>query len=117
MDMVCHNYVIFESNGNEKIIGFNITKSYQRHERANIYECTRKYWRLDVRRAKNADLALGICSGIIIGVFKPLRWYKSEGYPGRWEFDGEEIENSPYLNMDISAFMGKRQNPVMYINM
>lgn len=117
MDMTCHNYVVFENNGSEKIIGFNITKSYQRHERPNIYECTRKYWRLNVRRAKNADLALGICSGIIIGVFKPLRWYKSEGYPGRWEFDGEEIENSSYLNMDISAFMGKRQNPVMYINM
>lgn len=117
MNTEIRDFCVFENKGNEKIIGFNITRSYLQHERPSIYECTRKYWRLDVKRAQNAGLAFGICSGIIIGVFKPLRWYKSEEYPGRWEFDGEEIEDSPYLNMDISTMIGKRQNPVMYINM
>ena len=117
MDKVFRNFGVFENKGNEKIIGFNITRSYLLHERPNIYECTRKYWRLDVKRAKNAELAFGICSGITIGVFKPLQWYQSEEYPGRWEFDGEEIDDSPYLNKDISALTGKRQNPVMYFNM
>ena len=117
MDKVFRDYGVFENKSNEKIIGFNITQSFLRHERPDIYECTRKYWRLDVNRAKNAGLAFGICSGIIIGVFEPLRWYSSEEYPGRWEFEGVEIEDSPYLNMDISALMVKRQNPVMYINM
>lgn len=88
MDKVFRDYGVFENKSNEKIIGFNITQSFLRHERPDIYECTRKYWRLDVNRAKNAGLAFGICSGIIIGVFEPLRWYSSEEYPGRWEFEG-----------------------------
>ena len=41
----------------------------------------------------------------------------SEEYIGRWEFEGEQIEDSPYLLMDISHLLGNRQNPVMYVNM
>ena len=53
----------------------------------------------------------------IVGVFKPTRWFLSEEYIGRWEFEGEEIEDSPYVLMNISHLLRKRQNPVMYIIM
>lgn len=56
---------------------------------------------------------------MIVGVFKPLIWHLTENakYVGRWEFEGEEIVDSPYLLMSISNLLGKRQNPVAYINM
>lgn len=57
--------------------------------------------------------------GYIVGVFKPTHWFLTDSneYVGRWEFEGVEISDSPYLHMDISQLVGKRQNPVSYINM
>ena len=56
---------------------------------------------------------------ICFNVSKTYLWYPttSEKYKGRWEFDGEEIVDSPFINMDISHLTGRRQNPVMYLNM
>ena len=50
---------------------------------------------------------------------KPTHWFLTDSneYVGRWEFEGVEISDSPYLHMDISQLVGKRQNPVSYINM
>ena len=84
----------------ERIVCFNVSKTYLGCERPNLYECTRKYWRLNGQRAKKADLVFAICSGYI-----------------GWEFEGEQIFDSPYQNQDISKIVRNRQNPVMYINM
>ena len=119
IENIFQDYGSFENVNNDKIICFNVSKTYLQCERPNLYECTRKYWRLNGERAQNADLVFAVCSGYIIGVFKPIRWYPttSEKYKGRWEFDGEEIVDSPFINMDISHLTGRRQNPVMYLNM
>ena len=113
------DYGCFENKNNERIVCFNITKSYLQSWRPNLYECTRKYWRLDGRRAKKAALVFAVSCGMIVGVFKPLIWHLTENAKnvGRWEFEGEEIVDSPYLLMSISNLLGKRQNPVAYINM
>ena len=60
-----------------------------------------------------------VCSGYIVGVFKPIHWFHTDSnkYIGRWEFEGNEIIDSPFLYMDIAHIVGKRQNPVSYINM
>lgn len=119
MENVFRDYGSFENKNNDRIICFNVSRTYLQCERPNLYECTRKYWRLCGKRAQNADFAFAICSGYIIGVFRPTRWFltSSKEYPGRWEFEGEEVENSPFLNMNISHLIGKNQNPVSYINM
>lgn len=52
---------------NERIICFNVSKTYLGCERPNLYECTRKYWRLNGQRANNADLVFAICRGISLG--------------------------------------------------
>lgn len=119
MEEVFPDYGIFENKGNDKIVCFNISRTYLLCERPSVYDCTRKYWRLNKARAENADLVFGVCSGIIIGVFKPARWFLTDNpqYHGRYEFEGEEIKDSPFINMSIAHLMGKRQNPVMYINM
>ena len=117
MEEPFRNYGLFENKKNEKILCLNVSRTYILCERPTLYECTRKYWRLNGAHAQNADLVFAICHGYIVGVFKPNRWYLSERYIGRWEFEGKQIEDSPYILMDISHLTGKRQNPVMYINM
>lgn len=102
---------------NEKVLCLNVIRTHFLCERPNLYECTRKYWKLNGERAAKADLVFAVILGTIIGVYKPIKWYPSKEYPGRWEFDGEEISDSPYLFMSVSHILGKRQNPVMYINM
>jgi len=119
MEDVFRDYGQFKNIENKKIICFNITKTYLLSERENLYECTRKFWRLNGERAKNAELVFAVCSKYIVGVFKPTHWFLtgSEEYSGRWEFEGEEIIDSPFINMSIAHLVGRRQNPVMYINM
>lgn len=113
------DYGFFNNDNKERIVCFNISKTYLLNERPNLYECTRKYWRLDGKRAMKANFVFAVCCGIIVGVFKPNIWFQTENsiYTGRWEFEGEEIKKSPYLLMNISKLLGKRQNPVAYINM
>lgn len=117
MEEIFRDYGLFENKNNEKILCLNISRTFLLCERPTLYECIRKYWRLNGNRAKNAELVFAISQGYIVGVFKPTRWFLSEEYIGRWEFEGKEIVDSPYLHMDISHLLGRRQNPVMYINM
>ena len=119
MEEIFRDYGFFENKKNERIVCFNISRTYLLCERPNLYECTRKYWRLNGERAKKADFVFAVCCGIIVGVYKPSIWYPTENteYVRRWEFEGEEIKDSAYLQMNISNLLGKRQNPVMYINM
>jgi hypothetical protein len=109
----------FENLGTEKIVCVNVSRTYLGGERESLYECTRKYWRLNGERAGSADLVFAICCGYIVGVFKPVRWYQTEceQLKGRWEFDGKQLDDSPYLNQSIRKLWGRRQNPVMYINL
>ena len=96
MENVFRDYGRFENESNNQIICFNVTRTYLGGKRPSLYECVRKYWRLNGERAKKAEYVFAICSGYIEGV---------------------EISDSPYLHMDISQLVGKRQNPVSYINM
>lgn len=52
------DYGDFVNHKNERIICFNVSRTYLGCERPNLYECTRKYWRLNGQRAKKADLVL-----------------------------------------------------------
>lgn len=103
------------------IIAFNISKTYDlliqgKGERTSIYDCTRHYWKVQMAKAELADLAVGVAHGKIVGVYKPTSWrYVEYKDSRRIEFEGIEIENSPYIGMDVSAYFYRIQNPVRYI--
>ncbi len=80
----------------DRIICINICQTYLSGERENVYECTRKWWRLNGQRAEKANIVLAIYQGIVVAVFKPRIWYETKYhlYPGRWEFEGEQIFDS-----------------------
>lgn len=72
------DYGNFATLKNEQIVCYNASRTYLGSERSNLYECTRKYWRLNGQRASKADLVFAICSGYIVGIFKPYRWFPTQ---------------------------------------
>ena len=106
-----------EPSPNDRFVGININKTYNNGERDNIYEATRKYWKMNGERAKSATNVLSLYRGIVRAVFKPTRWYKSQEYEDRWEFDGIEVNDSPYLHKSVKNIMNCGQNPITYYNL
>lgn len=105
---------------NDHILCVNITRTYQSGQREDIYDCARHYWRLKLSRAEQANLVLAIAHGIVVGVFHPIQWYPSTNrqYAGRYEFDGNEVKESPYYNKCVwNVISRKTQNPISYINL
>lgn len=111
---------------NDKLIAVKLNRTYLDkpsqapvYQRENIYEKTRKYWKINIDKARQADYVLAVYKGIVRAVFKPLEWYpvtRPELFSGtRYAFDGIEVPDSPYLNTDVSAYI-TGQSPVRYIN-
>ena len=99
----------------DRIICFKVGKV----KRENLYEMTRKYWKVNILRARNATHALAIVDGVVQAVYLPYRWYLTEDPTslGRYEFDGEEDPDSDYSGQSVREFYGKSQNPIKYINL
>lgn len=49
----------------ERVVCFNITKTYRNKERDSIYECAKKYWRVSGLHIKKADYVLAVGINII----------------------------------------------------
>ena len=73
----------------------------------------------DRKRAKKATHVLAIVIGIVEEVYNPVDRKHTEDpkHIGRSDFLGVEDEHTTYIGKDVSAFYGKSQNPVKYINM
>ena len=73
----------------------------------------------DRKRAKKATHVLAIVNDIVEEVYNPVDRKHTEDpkHIGRSEFLGVEDEHTTYIGKDVSAFYGKSQNPVKYINM
>ena len=73
----------------------------------------------DRKRAKKATHVLAIVIGIVEEVYNPVDRKHTEDpkHIGRSEFLGVEDEHTTYIGKDVSAFYGKSQNPVKYVNM
>ena len=84
--------------------------------RAELYEITRKEWRLNPRR--DPDYAFAIHGGVVRGVFRIDRWEPGV-QPGRWMFEGtadDEMERR-YVGQDVSEYFPPgAANPVQYAN-
>lgn len=98
-------------NASDKLIFVNINLSYEAminhnmespYYRDNLKECTRKFWPIKDEKANAASHILGCYKGIVKEGIKISSSFTSEDeYPGRKVFEGEELEDSPYLGMNI----------------
>lgn len=99
----------------DRILGVNLNRSYRKGK--DIYEITRGWWKLSAHRIRNVNVVLGICNGIVRGVYRPERWEQASDRKDRWGFTGEEIKDSPYLNKVARGIVEFGSgNPVKYIN-
>ena len=102
-------------NPDDKILCVNLNRSYRKGK--DIYEITRGWWKLSPARIKNVNVVLGICNGIVRGVYRPERWEQASDRTDRWGFIGEEIKDSPYMNKDARGIVEfGAGNPVKYVN-
>jgi len=88
-------------------------------KRENLYEMTRKYWKVTFCRASKATHVLAVADGLVKSVYLPEKWLVTDNprYAGRCEFVGEEDENSDYIGKSVKEYYGRSANPVKYINM
>lgn len=87
--------------------------------RENLYEMTRKYWKIKLERASKATHVLAIVNSIVVAVYIPHKWKNTEdsAHLGRIEFTGVEDAHSEYIGKSVKNIFGKYPGPTYYINM
>ena len=91
---------------------FNQAKADGVYRRVDIYEATRKYWdNISPKRAPNIRYVLGVYKGVVRSVIEVRSWkwtlIAEDGTKFKRErciFEGNLLENSPYLNKDVSDY-------------
>lgn len=99
-----------------------ISKSAGLYRRANDYESARKYWKISNAKVHKIDYILGIYRGIVRIIIKVNNFRKTnvadDGtvFPApRYIFEGDVIEDSPYLNKSVMEYPFGRGGAVTYI--
>ena len=104
----------------EPVILININNLYQKDMNENeIYDATRKSWRININRIVNIKIACSVYRGIIREVFLIEKWLLSSEVEGRYMFQGKvapkDLRNK-YLNKSVSKYWKKgSQNPIKYV--
>lgn len=98
----------------------NINKLYRRGmSQSDIYEAVRKYWKINLNRARSIKLVCAVSQGIIRGVFYQNKWLVSSRGDLRCYFVGrvsDEVDVNRYLNKSVNRYWQQgSQYPIKYI--
>jgi hypothetical protein len=96
----------------------------------SLYDATRYAWKIDKRKAKQAEVILSTMQGVIVGAFIAHEWLEAttanfpgraegDGVPGRFGFVGEEAPvemKKLYVDKRVPDVYRKRgaANPIKY---
>lgn len=107
-----------------KALMINVSKSALE---SSIYDAVRFAWRIDVKKAKQAEIILAVNNGLIIGVFIADEWLPAtaDNFPGRetvegrYGFSGREAPRDlqqQYLRKKVPNQFRKKgaANPIKY---
>ena len=101
---------------------FNQAKANGVYRRLDIYEATRKYWKISKNAPHEVKYVLGVYKGVVRSVIEVNSWHwttvAEDGTmfdKERCVFEGKLIEDSPYLNKDISDYPFESGGAVRYI--
>lgn len=109
------------------IKGICITVNNSIENGVELYYATKRAWRLDPNRAKQAKYVFAVVKGIIKGVYEPKRWAScihdnfndlQNEFPNRYGFDGKEAcedIKGKFLNKKVTRQRGA-SNPINYKN-
>lgn len=100
-----------------RVLIININKTYK--SGIPPYEATRKYWRLDIKRARNVEFIICEYRGIFRAIYKAKEWLRDDGSK-RWYFTGEEVRDRPIIELYLNRlYIEKKKgqvNPIRYVN-
>lgn len=112
----------------DKLLLVSLNKSYNQskasgvYRRANDYESARKYWAISPDKADKIDYILGIYRGIVRIVIDVKNNYPCEVAEDgtvfkkpRFAFVGDVVQDSPYLNKDVTDYPFGSGGAVTYI--
>lgn len=106
----------------EPVILININRRYQKNMKpTELYEATRKHWKISMRRASSIKIACSVFKGIIREVFIIDNWLLSPApEEERHMFEGKVAPKdikAKYINKSVVKYwkIGS-QNPIKYIN-
>lgn len=113
----CQPLQVHDIMHNIMTININTTYNINNERHPNIYESTRKSWRLSERRIQKVEFVMSEYKGIIRAIFKPTRWIKDGN---RFMFEGEEITDKRitdiYLHKSVPPKKLGNRNPIKYFN-
>ena len=114
----------------ENVIAIKVNQAYRENmTELELYEATRGYWKIDVKRAEKAEYVFSVYKGIIKEVYKIKEWLPAGTIPrstlpdaetpaDRYEFVGEvakEAIRSKYIEKSIANLYRKGEaNPIKY---
>jgi hypothetical protein len=111
-----------------RLLLINIADSYEDGTRS-VYDAVRYAWKLSPERARNVQLVLAHVKGLVLDVFKPMKWRKATeknfpgkpDRPGRLAFDGIQADQATrklYQNKRVPDRYRPRgaANPVRFID-
>ena len=118
-------YAAKEIDFKHKVIMINVNKSKLERK---PYEAVRYAWKLNVEKAQKAEYVLAVTNGMVVGVYKPLKWMATtmanfpgigEDIPGRYGFEGEEAPKEIkdlYIGHRVPSSFKKKgaANPIRY---
>lgn len=101
---------------------YNQAKAKGIYKRFDIYESTRKYWKISRNKSEQINYVLGVYKGVVRCVIKvESHKFVSQTEDGtifltpRCCFEGEICPNSIYMNKDVSDYPFGRGGAVRYI--
>ena len=107
----------------DPVVLIRINRTYKEDmSEEELYEATRKGWRLNPERAEGAKYAFSVYKGIVKEVYKINNWefYEICHSRKRYAFNGEIVSNDVrvrYWNMSVAkCFKRGASNPITYIN-
>ena len=123
-----YNCSKIDGNRGETLLLVSLNRSFDQakangvYRRIDIYESTRKYWKISKAAPLDIKFVLGVYKGVVRSVLEVKSWawttiaddgteFKSE----RCIFEGKLLEDSPYLNKDVSDYPFGSGGAVRYI--
>ena len=99
----------------EPVLFFKVTKSASGEDLTpqELYEATRKAWRISLKRAQKAEYVFSVLNNKVLEIYKPTSWYVKLDEEPRLAFEGvlAPIDiRAKYIGKEIPE-LKDRQNP------
>jgi hypothetical protein len=101
---------------------YNQAKANGVYKRYDIYESTRKYWKISSEKASHIGYVLGVYKGVVRCVIKVKSYsFVTQAEGGtifskpRCCFEGNTYSDSLYMNKDVSEYPFGRGGAIRYI--